>query len=108
MIGFPTPISGLSFTPMVPWLPELDHLPPKSLKRLTRVLPELQARVEHLVADLGSDREGNDEEDEDGENDEDDGSNKMDVGDSPSKRSSAGSGVPGSGEPGYIQTGVKV
>ena len=108
MIGFPTPISGLGFTPILPWLPELEHLPPKSLKRLTRVLPELQARIEHLVADLGSDHEENNEEDEGDDNDDDDGSNKMDVGDSPSKRSSVGSGVPGSGEPAYIKTGIKV
>ena len=108
MIGFPTPISGLGFTPILPWLPELEHLPPKSLKRLTRVLPELQARIEHLVADLGSDHEENNEEDDGDDNDDDDGSNRMDVGDSPSKRSSVGSGVPGSGEPAYIKTGIKV
>ena len=107
MIGFPTPISGLGFTPMVPWLPELDHLPPKSLKRLTRVLPELQARIEHLVADLGSDPEGNNDEDDGEDSHDEDESNKMDVGDSPSKRSS-GSGVQGSGEPAYIKSGIQV
>ena len=107
MVGFPTPISGLGFTPMLPWLPELEHLPTKSLKRLTCVLPELQARIEHLVADLGSDLEGNNDEDEGEDNDDEDGSNKMDVRDSPSKRSS-GSGVQGSGEPAYIKTGIKV
>lgn len=93
---------------MVPWLPDLAHIPPASLKRLTRALPGLQARLETLVAELGSDRDGDEDDEENEENEDEDESNRMDVGGSPSKRSSRGSGGPAGGEPAFILTGLKV
>ena len=108
MIGFPRPIHGLGYSPMVPWLPDLAHIPPPSLKRLTRALPGLQARLETLVAELGSDRDGDEDDEENEENEEEDESNRMDVGGSPGKRSSGGSGIPVGGETAFILTGLKV
>ena len=109
MVGFPLPIHGLGYSPMLPWLPDLAHLPPPSLKRLTRALPGLQARLETLVAgELGSDHEGEGDDGENEGNEDDEELNRMDVGDSPSKRSSGASGGPVGGEPAFILTGIKV
>ena len=49
---------------MVPWLRDLEHIPPANLRRFTRIIPSIQAKVEHIIAVLPPSDDDDSEEEE--------------------------------------------
>ena len=76
---FPDGDVGLGFSSMVPWLTELSHTNPTSLRRLSKVIPALEAKVVHLVPTTTPLDCGSSESDAEGEKDD------MDVSATPTK-----------------------
>jgi hypothetical protein len=51
----PGPQRGLNFSPMQPWINELAHISHSSMRRLGRILPNLQAQIQSLTSTIDLD-----------------------------------------------------